>query len=700
MKLQKSQDAVDVGAPKGTSKRIASPDVIGSLILVVSLAMSQPVLDLLSRNLPFFTAHEASALDVVGLALLLAVAVPFLVALPLAALVRLAPRTGVGLYALSLGVLTASVVLQFLERMMSSTGLAVLLASVIGALLAFACLRIEALQTSLRWGTLVPGAVLGLFLVFSPGSQLVFAADAAPPDSAVIGNPAPVVILVLDELPVQSLMDAKGDIDATRYPGFARLLEDFTWFRNTVTMHHNTSHVLPMLLSGGSYRPDTELSSNGYPNNLFTLLGESYNVWAHEEVTAMCDPEVCRDQPRPSTTERWQLLLNDTTIVAAHMLLPEEATAGLPPVDAAWAGFGDLAPEQDAGSLEDSDDAREPDFDDFLESLESMDAHSLRYFHYMAPHHPWRSLPGGLLYPGDVGIPHRTAEWGDDQHVVDRAHQRHLLQTGYVDGQIGQFLDVLRETPAYEDSLILVMADHGIAFTAGGYFRGGTNENIEEVGFVPLFVKTPGQVRGRIDERPASLHDVLPTVVDAFEIESAWSMAGVSLLEDQPDLDRRRVFEGLDRIELPPRHEPVDDALARKVALFGAGQGWDPVYNFERYGDLVGETITSLALEEEPAEVELIDPGRYGNVDPATGAVPALVRASIRSATVTADTWLAVAVNGTVATTGRVHSWTPDGADFSAIVPPESFVMGDNEVTLYRIEETARGPFLHLLTRG
>jgi hypothetical protein len=157
----------------------------------------------------------------------------------------------------------------------------------------------------------MPGAVLGLFLVFSPGSQLVFAADAATPDSAVIGNPAPVVVLVLDELPVQSLMDAKGDIDATRYPGFARLLEDFTWFRNTVTMHHNTSHVLPMLLSGGAFRPDTEPSSNGYPNNLFTLLGESYNVWAHEEVTAMCDPELCRDQPRPSTTERWQLLLND-----------------------------------------------------------------------------------------------------------------------------------------------------------------------------------------------------------------------------------------------------------------------------------------------------------------------------------------------------------------------------------------------------
>ena len=60
-------------------------DVIGSLLFGVAVAIAHPVLDLLSRNLPFFTAHHASPLDIVGLALLLTVVLPLLVALPIAA---------------------------------------------------------------------------------------------------------------------------------------------------------------------------------------------------------------------------------------------------------------------------------------------------------------------------------------------------------------------------------------------------------------------------------------------------------------------------------------------------------------------------------------------------------------------------------------------------------------------------------------
>ena len=32
--------------------------------------------------------------------------------------------------------------------------------------------------------------------------------------------------------PIQTLMDAEGNIDSSRYPGFASLLDDFTWYRN------------------------------------------------------------------------------------------------------------------------------------------------------------------------------------------------------------------------------------------------------------------------------------------------------------------------------------------------------------------------------------------------------------------------------------------------------------------------------------
>ena len=97
---------------------------------------------------------------------------------------------------------------------------------------------------------------------------------------------------------------------------------------------------------------------------------------------------------------------------------------------------------------------------------------------------------------------------------------------------------------------------------------------------------------------------------------------------------------------LPP-NPVMDDAIARKVDLFGSGTGWDTVYSFGPYRDLVGQSVDSLAQGAEPAEIELVDESLYDQVDASTGVVPALVRASLRSDNVDADTWLAVAVNGT-----------------------------------------------------
>ena len=162
-----------------------------------------------------------------------------------------------------------------------------------------ACLRFRTLQTLLRWGAAVPVVVLAFFVFASPASGLIIAPDTVLQETSGVGNPIPVVVLVLDELPVQTLMNAEGNIDSSRYPGFASLLDDFTWYRNTATMHHHTAKVLPMILTGGPARDDLEPSSLGYPNNLFTMLANSHDVWAHEELTDFCGPEICREQPHP-----------------------------------------------------------------------------------------------------------------------------------------------------------------------------------------------------------------------------------------------------------------------------------------------------------------------------------------------------------------------------------------------------------------
>ena len=675
--------------------QIALRDVIGSLLGAVALAVSHPTLDLLSRNLTFFTAHQAVPLDVLGLALLIAIAIPLFVSLPVAILMRLVPGVGIVAYVVVLGLFSAAAASPFVERVTDTSWIVVVVAPAFGGLVAWACLRVLALQTLLRWGTVVPGLVLGLFVFASPASALVIAPDSVMQETSGVGNPVPIVVLVLDELPVQTLMDANGHIDASRYPGFASLLDDFTWYRNTATMHHYTANVLPMILTGVPYQPELESSSVGYPNNLFSLVERSHDVWAHEEATDMCGPDVCRDRQYPDATDRWQLLVSDTSIVAAHVALPTGATRWLPPLDGAWTGFG---------SGEAAYDANEPTqtegeaavFDAFLESLRSVGPRPLRFLHYLDPHFPWHALPGGLRYQGLLRPDSEGGKWVDEQWVVDLKHQSHMLQTGYVDNQLVRFLELVRDTSWYDDALVILMADHGIAFTATGHVRAGSEENIDDIAYVPLFVKTPGQSVGRIDDRPASLFDVLPTIVDVLEVESSWQMEGVSLLDEQPDRSRRRVFDGVNVIELPPNPE-MEDEIARKGALFGSGEGWDSVYNYGPYRDLPGRSVETLARETESAAIEIVDESLYGRVDPGTGVVPALVRASVSSAKVTSDTWLAVALNGSVAATARVHGWTPQGAEFTVIVPPSSFVTGVNRIALHRIEDTDEGPVLHHL---
>ena len=167
----------------------------------------------------------------------------------------------------------------------------------------------------------------------------------------------------------------------------------------------------------------------------------------------------------------------------------------------------------------------------------------------------------------------------------------------------------------------------------------------------------------------------------------------------------REYSKDMRSIELPPN--PVfDDAIARKVELFGSGTGWDTVYNFGPYRDLVGQSADSLTQGTEPAEIEIVDETLYDQVDPTTGIVPALIRASVDSPTITNDTWLAVAVNGTVAATAHAQHWTSANhefriteppTEFAVIVPPTSFEPGDNDLAFYRIEDTQDGPVLHHL---
>ena len=63
-----------------------------------------------------------------------------------------------------------------------------------------------------------------------------------------------------------------------------------------------------------------------------------------------------------------------------------------------------------------------------------------------------------MPYPATV-----TTGWGSDEWLVDQVYQQHLLQVEFVDTILGQIIDQLDRAGVYDDTLIVVVADHGIA---------------------------------------------------------------------------------------------------------------------------------------------------------------------------------------------------------------------------------------------
>lgn len=109
-----------------------------------------------------------------------------------------------------------------------------------------------------------------------------------------------------------------------------------------------------------------------------------------------------------------------------------------------------------------------------------------------------------------------------DFHVA--AYDEEIL---FVDGQIGRLVDGLRDKQVWDDSLVVVTADHGEAFREHGALAHGSSLH-NEVMRVPLVVWGPGVPATRWPD-PVSTVDIFPTVTQFAAIEAAPAAAGVSL---------------------------------------------------------------------------------------------------------------------------------------------------------------------------
>ena len=684
-------------------------------------AVAQPLLDLVGREPDFLIAQRLPGAPVLALALLLAVALPALLAAPL-----LVPAVGASLigrlWANGIRTLLAAAFLLQLLHWLPGPAVLPLGAAAAAAVAAIFWLNRSRLLSSVV--ALAAAAALASPLVFllRPGVRglLVtdrtsgFEPDAVIADAASFTSDVPIVLVVFDELPTSSLQRPDGSIDAARFPSFAGLADDAAWYRRAVTVAMQTTRAIPAILTGQLPEREWRAFYGDHPSNLFTWLAVKggYQVVAQETVSQLCPPSVCTDQPLRPLLKRLTSTAGDLGVVYGHVLLPPRLRSHLPPVDHAWTGFRRSAP----GRAEDQGRAPDGDLhqnvphlvDDFLRRVEDdgRGPPTFYYLHLNLPHRPWKYLPSGREYApvGASAIPpgFDQPRLVENEQLILQGLQRHLLQVGYADRVLGQLLDRLKEVDIYDRAMIVVVADHGHSFRPGQHRRVATATTVEDVLEVPLFVKHPRQGDGAIFDHVVQTVDIAPTIAESVGAELPWRIDGKPVSDPVQRTVSACCFAAEDATRDfstdPKRRQETLDRLGR---LFGTGDDGDGpdhdpfarIFTAGPRPELLGRPVGHFAAEAptvaggEPNRVILAGSHAYHDVDPETGFVPSLVNGRIEPG-LPEGTHLAVSVNGVVRATTR--TFTHLGVSrFSTLVPDQWLPTGSHRIGIYTIGRDA-----------
>jgi sulfatase-like protein len=467
--------------------------------------------------------------------------------------------------------------------------------------------------------------------------------------------------VVFDEFPADDLLRPDGSIDAERFPNFAELASISTWFPNAHTVYDSTFGAVPAILDGRTPHAHMATDVRSHKPSIFHVMDRlGYKVFKVESASAVCPPMICPGARtrRPGVLKRL------------------------------------------------SGNGRPARFHHWVGAIRSRPEPAFYFQHSLMPHEPWLYLPSGhQMRPAGVEpIWQINRPQGfDDPALSVHNHLRHLLQVGYTDHLVGQLLERLKRTGLLERALLVVTADHGYSFRVGVKSRRLlSDDNVEEIGPVPLFVKAPGQMDGRIDNALVANLDMLATTADLLGTTVGYPQDGRSAFSKE--VERRtgiavetRDYAHIVRIGLHELQRRRAVWRRRWARLFGTGaqsnllygDPWARAYRVGPNRELLDRRLRSLRVVAAAPGAErasAIDPALFRHVSKRDQIVPTRVTGPLEGVPVGEHRDLALAVNGRIRAVGR--SFHLDGRAmefFSLIVPGSALRRGRNHVELFEV---------------
>lgn len=507
-----------------------------------TVSIAQPIFDLYGKNLTVFSAGKLSRWEVLVffVAVLLGPAVCAVAADRFSAM--FGPKVNEATRLVLIGgfsLLTGLAVARWVG--LTNDALYVLLAAVTAVAVPWGFDRRKAVREWSRW-LAVLSVALGA-TTFVQLRPLVFPLADTRADATVERKDLSVFMVVMDEFPLYALLGPDGNINAERWPGFAALASESTWYRDALAASNFTHQAVPAILASSRPVRDGGPFLYSYPHNIFTLYADEMKVAGTEPVTTLCPKNVCGGESEFGTgvsATRLRRFMKDVSIVYGQRVLPPRLRVRLPAVDQGWGGFAAVR-DKFKQQLHDQVFSQRDAIVDGAEAFAASGEPMVKVVHALLPHAPWRLTPDGRVAPLSPEIGTQNPE---DEDGTRDTYQAFLHQLAAADAAVVRAMQEIKASGKWDSTMFVLTADHGISFlpTLPQRNTDFTDlEQSEDIYRIPMFLKYPGQAAGKVDECPVTNLDILPTVNAVLGTTSGWKFDGTSVKDACPSRGGREV---------------------------------------------------------------------------------------------------------------------------------------------------------------
>ncbi len=124
----------------------------------------------------------------------------------------------------------------------------------------------------------------------------------------------------------------------------------------------------------------------------------------------------------------------------------------------------------------------------------------------------------------------RTSDIDHGRRLLSRIRQLYAAEVTLVDVWLGHFLDRLENLGLADNTLVVLVSDHGVLLGEHGWVGKRYSEMHQELTHVPLVIRHPsGRAKGRTTNYYASTHDIGPTVLSMLGVDEPRGMNGADL---------------------------------------------------------------------------------------------------------------------------------------------------------------------------